>query len=314
MKRLLSALLVSSLLTAQEEVVFFDPLPTIQSTQQEIQLPAPVLVRPHKSVGWSVVLSFLFPGLGHVYLDDMKMAGGLAVTGGAGLGFAMNPHASESIQISSLLTYQTIWSYGLYSAYRDARAYNGPSSYTYRMPADDLTDLTTAPFSWKVMKKPEVWGGILGMLAIASGVSYLAFPGDTSKPNEDHPRTQISPILSVPIGVGEEALFRGFLQSALTESFDSWGGIALSSLAFGAAHIPNGLALQPENRWRYYSFTVPLLTAFGTYAGWLTYKNHSLKESVALHTWYDMVLFAANSFATEANISGERHFVFTFPF
>jgi membrane protease YdiL (CAAX protease family) len=313
-KRLLSVLLVSSLLSAQEEVALFDPIPTIQSTQQEIQLPAPPLARPQKSVGWAVLLSSLFPGLGHVYLDDMKMAGGLAGAGGAGLGFGLNPHASKSIRLSSLMTYQTICSYSLYSVYRDVRAYNGPSSYTYKMPADDLTDLTTAPFSWKVMKKPEVWGGVLSLLAIATGVSYLAFPGGTSKSAEDYPETKMSPLLSVPIGVGEEALFRGFLQASLAESFNPWGGIALSSIAFGAAHIPNAQALRPENRWRYYSFIVPLLTAFGSYAGWLTYKNHSLKESVALHTWYDMVLFAAGSFATEANITRERQYSFTWAF
>jgi len=301
-----------------EELAWLETIPLIQQpiTSQDLQLPAPAFEpRPHKSAFLAVSMSTLFPGLGHVYLGDMKTAGGLMGTTGLGIGTAALFHSKEAL-MTSLLAVQNTWFYGIYAAYRDVRMYNGQAGYSYKMPTDSLFDLTTAPFRWSVLKKPEVWGGLLGSFAVLVSAAYLAFPQD----KEAHIRPALSvkraftPLVAFPVGVGEESFFRGYLQSQLSEALTPWGGIALSSLLFGAVHIPNGMALEPQNRRGYYTFIVPLITAFGAYEGWVTYKNHSLRESVALHTWYDFVLFTISSLAGQAAITGHADFAISIPF
>jgi hypothetical protein len=38
----------------------------------------------------------------------------------------------------------------------------------------------------------------------------------------------------------------------------------------------------------------------GVYDGWLTYKNHSLKESVAMHVLYDFILLGIGALASQS--------------
>jgi len=205
------------------------------------------------------------------------------------------------------------WSYGIYAAYRDVRSYNGQSGYLYEMPTDSFTDIKLAPFNLYVLKKPEVWGALLGSLVLAGTVSYFVFH-DISEVECNFSEESLFPLTAFSVGMSEESLFRGYLQPMLSEYFSPWGGIAISSLLFGAAHIPNAILLPEEIRWRYYSFSLPLITSMGVYLGWLTYKNNSLKESIALHSWYDFVIFAAGSLATSSVITGTPKFAISFPF
>ncbi len=298
------------------DVISYTQKPLIS---QEMQLPTPAFeARSYKSSYLAVGLSSLIPGLGHVYLGDMKTAGGLIGTTGLGLGTGFGIHSSsqsnEFIRSTSFLAVETAWFYGLYAAYRDVRKYNGQFGYSYQMPTDSFADLTTAPFNFSVLKKPEVWGGLLGSLAIAFGAVYFAFH------EEAHIRPFLSlqktllPITALPIGIGEESLFRGFLQSQFSEWLTPWGGIVLSSLLFGAAHIPNAWDLERHEQRGYYSVIVPLITLSGIYDGWLTYKNHSLKESVAIHTWYDFILFTISSLASQTIVKGRAEFAMAIPF
>lgn len=281
--------------------------------QREITPPEPILHKASKTPLLAVGLSALFPGLGHIYLDDMKTAGGLMSSTGLGASLALSMQSNEMASTSGRMFVQNTWMYSIYASYRDARLYNGNAAYAYSMPTDHLSDLAYAPFQFSILKKPEVWGGIIGALAIGIGTVYFAFP------HEAHIRLDLShatemPFLALPIGIGEESFFRGYLQSTLAESCTPWGGIALSSLAFGAAHIPNAMILDEEDRWRYYCFSLPVITGMGAYFGWLTHKNHSLKESVAVHTWYDFIIMSASVLASYKASAGKTGFAFAIPF
>jgi len=320
MKNWITALCAASTLLAQEveltaPIVTNEPifeLAAPQISSDEMELPAPKFDKAEKKIFWSVSLSYLFPGMGHAYLGDWKTASSLAGFTGASIGM-MIPR-NEALRMTGLVTLQSTWSYGLYAAYRDTRNYNGNSGYKYKMPNDSFADLTYAPFRWKVMKKPEVWGGLLGALAIASTVSYFAYPQEVRiKPNLAT-MDNLSPAIALPVGIGEESLFRGFMQSSIAEATSPWGGIAVSSLVFGAAHIPNAMLLEEEDRWRYYAFSLPLITSMGAYFGWMTHKNTSIQESVALHTWYDFVLFAASAWGPQAMITRRPQFALSVPF
>ncbi|HSX11254.1 MAG TPA: CPBP family intramembrane glutamic endopeptidase [Chlamydiales bacterium] len=248
----------------------------------------------------------------------MKTAAGLAGSAGASLGVVMLQTGDNSITRGSLLSFQTTSLYGMYAAYRDVRLFNGLSQYKYKMPMDSFAELSTAPFRWRVMKKPEVWGGILGSFALAAGAAYcyhqFAHVPEAQTPCSISKTIDFSPALALPIGISEESFFRGFLQSTFCETFSPTTGIVLSSLAFGAAHIPNALLLNEGARWAYYSFSLPMITLLGGYAGWVTHRNHSLQESVAIHTWYDAILFSIDLMARQSASTGRPAFAIAVPF
>lgn len=266
----------------------------------------------------AALLSMLYPGLGHAYLGDMKTAGYLA--GGATLAtgtsvYGISIHDQTLFNSGSVISGNT-WNYGVYAAYRDARMANGSSGYSYKMPQDSFIDLLSAPFRPSILKKPEVWAGTLGALLAASSVVYFAYAESSIQPRNlsASGASGLHPIVALPVGIGEEAFFRGYLQSQLCEMCHPVIGITLSSLIFGAAHIGNAMGLPRKDRNRYYAFSLPLISALGGYCGWLTHKNNSLKEAVAVHTLYDFALFSISAAAQEASIGEEKEFSISIPF
>jgi membrane protease YdiL (CAAX protease family) len=189
------------------------------------------------------------------------------------------------------------------------------------MPTDQFSDLAYAPFKWSVIKKPEVWGGLLTALGTAAAVGYLwQLDGYLTKPSAasrlgNKLGNRLTPLYAFPVGISEEALFRGYLQSHLSESLTPTGGIIASSLLFGAAHISNGLLMEdPEDQRRYFSYSIPFITAFGAYFGWLAHHTNSLQEGVALHSWYDFALFSLDAATKGAISTGTPSFAFSLPF
>lgn len=271
----------------------------------------PEFVPQTKSPVIAVGLSMLFPGLGHTYLGEYGRAGALMGSAGAGIGLSRLSFF-EPYHVGDLLTWSAVSSYGIYSAYRDVRNFNGEEYYSYKMPQDSFSDLAWAPFRWAVLKKPEVWGGILGALTIGAALSNFVLTKDL----EGHihmAQGSFRPVHAFRVGIEEESFFRGFLQSAISETATPATGIAVSSIAFGLAHIGNVYGADPEYQRRYYTYIIPYISAFGAYFGWMTYKNQSLQESVAVHAWYDFVVFLSESIAQSAAI-GEPRFDLSFSF
>lgn len=265
----------------------------IKSDQIEVIQDIVPMPKSEKNATLCVALSSLFPGLGHIYLGDGKTGSSLMGSATFGLGVAhFSDH--EDSRMPGIFTFQIVNAYGMYAAYRDVRNYNGQTGYQYKMPNDSFKDLALASFNPWILKKPEVWGGFLGALGIAIGTSLL-LPDEAKAHAILSSKLEVPPYSAFLIGISEECLFRGFLQSSFAEKLSPWGGIAFSSLIFGAAHIPNALLMPKEVRPHYYKVTLPFITAMGVYFGWLTQKNNSLRESVALHSWYDFTLFAVSA-------------------
>jgi len=261
--------------------------------------PTPI-VKPYRSPTVAALLSTLGPGLGHYYLGDPRVGTellGSYLVGSIGAFAARN---DASLYATTISTLGGISLYSIYAAYRDAHLYNGNPPLA--LPRENLENLAKAPFQWSIIKKPEVWGACIGALALGTTLTYYVY---VNSPCAAFKTTYIEPLRAFPVAIGEESLFRGLLQTSLSDNLSPWGAITLSSLLFGAAHIPNALQFEPSKRWRYYSFSVPFITCLGAYMGWLTHKNHSLKESVALHTWYDFVLMGAGALASQAMIGGK---------
>ncbi len=286
-------------------------------TLEMIPPPSFKIEPPQKSPTWAATLSSIFPGFGHAYLGDKETAAQLFATGTATLTLAFVSDVSPSFTKSNLATFQSASFYSIYAAYRDARILNGINNYSYKMPTDSFADLTKAPFRWSVLKKPEVWGGFLGALGLAVGATYCydRFVGEVAiRPQFSSKYSPFSPAVALPVGIGEEAFFHGYLQTQISENISPSAGILFSGLLFGAAHIPNALALPEESRWGYYTFSLPLITAFGTYTAWLTNKNHSIQEGVAIHSWYDFVVFSISALSNEWASTGNPGFAFAITF
>ncbi len=313
MNYLLPILLASSALLADSEDVKIEEValsdqPTFTSPALPLQPQAPtqppVLLKPYKNPYAAVGLTMLIPGLGHIYLNDYATASGLI--GGTLI----------SGSLDSPLSFGNLWMYSVFASYRDVRINNNQSGYSYRMPNDNFISLATAPFRWKVIKKPEVWGGVLGGLALAGGAIALHNSVTCSvTPKAAKYSINLSPFQAFSIGLGEEAFFRGYLQSYFSEQMNKNSALILSSVVFGAAHIPNGFTLPKEDRWRYYTFSLPLITGLGGYMGWLTQKTNSLQASVAVHAWYDFTLMLIDSIGAPTAIAGGKtRFAYSFEF
>ena len=320
MKKTISLFLLFSVSCFQLLVAISDDkLNDFQSSSVDLEtFNEPILKNytpPRKNAFFAGAVSTLIPGSGYIYLQDYKTAGSLfgSVAAFRGLGYVKN--LDSSVRMSSYLLGVNLSRYGVYAAYRDARAYNNFEGYRYSMPTESLKDLALAPFDWSVIKKPEVWGGLLAALSAAVTVGYYAEKSlakrserkDSISCNQSKVKQSFSaiedkdfPLNAFPVGIGEEAFFRGFLQPTFSEFLTPWGGIALSSICFGLAHVSNVLNEPHEERINYYQYTIPLITVFGAYFGWMTYKNNSLKESVALHSWYDFIIFAISASASES--------------
>jgi uncharacterized protein len=83
-------------------------------------------------------------------------------------------------------------------------------------------------------------------------------------------------LISTLAGLGEEALFRGVLQSALAEWFHPWSAVLAVSLLFGLGHFVTPV----------YAL---LAAVIGLYLGILFMVTDNLYSVVLVHTLYDFV-------------------------
>jgi membrane protease YdiL (CAAX protease family) len=83
-------------------------------------------------------------------------------------------------------------------------------------------------------------------------------------------------LISVSAGVGEEMLFRGFLQGLLGHWLGVWAGVLAASVLFGLLHL--------------ITVTYALLAALiGLYLGWLQLTCDNLLAVIVTHALYDFL-------------------------
>jgi membrane protease YdiL (CAAX protease family) len=274
-----------------------------------------------KRPGIAAGLSLLCPGCGQLYLGEWEGAaqlGAAAALVGTSIGLLAGQEqvgldeparsARVPIALPLLIAAQNLWFYSIFDAYRDARVMRGDTGYRHAITRESLGDLASAPFRPKVLARPWVWGGVPLALGAGIFVSWLASRGDgESRPTISDVRevnvlgrnfsrgagfaagSAYFASLFVPVGVGEEALFRGLIQTELEERLGTWGGLAAASVIFGAVHVFNFLD-DPKSA----GLAVPVITVLGSSMG-LAYirTGHQLETSVAMHFWYDLLLSAA---------------------
>jgi hypothetical protein len=167
--------------------------------------------------------------------------------------------------------------YSSYAAYRDARARDN-SGYRMSAPHESLTDLAVAPFSWQYLARPTTFIplAIQAVGVFSSSFDYRIDRADDVSKNDLYVFNFVANEMTA---VGEEAMFRGFLNSEFSDRFGNIEGLLMSSAIFGLAHTGQGQ-------------TANALQAglAGLYLGWVHQRNgFEVGEGVALHYWINVL-------------------------
>lgn len=169
--------------------------------------------------------------------------------------------------------YQLAGEMSAFHSFRTAvQSRRGLGQYAFLTTEETPADLFLAPFDFSQLTRPTTF---VPLLALAGLLASLKNANSSLDVND----AAFTAGISYNAGVGEEALFRGYMMPVLRQSFDNdfWSNTVTATL-FAAAHYSQ------RNR-------LPLVQgAIGWYLGWLTQRNHwSLRQAVFLHTWWDIV-------------------------
>jgi membrane protease YdiL (CAAX protease family) len=246
--------------------------------------------------------------------DGAVLAGlGIAELGGAVAGSVANGITSNEaglplLALGDLITLSVM----------DAGLENQRALKLKYVPQENLSELARAPFSFDVLQRPAVWGGILGTLAAGLLVSRLVDGPITTEGFGKRPTlfghnansalgypaaAGIGVALFEHVAIAEESAFRGLLQSSWSRQYGEDRGFVYASLSFGALHATNIFFIDSSQRVKYLAAGVPFITLLGSYLG-LVYRQsgYSLGPSVAIHFWYDFLVEAV-SFAGDPKSS-----------
>ena len=271
----------------------------------------------------AALFSLLLPGPGHIYLGDVEE--GLLLLGvetallfssilfdlyafdnllndeeeNSFRNFFSNPPLVAAVELPLLSGYL---------AYRRAREKNHNIGYKQPLPDESVMDLAKAPFDLSIIAKPDFFLPFIFHFGAVLLLQSAIFPdsGGTSSDQRAGDGvhvygTHLPSSIGYPLGeaglwlsctavsMGEEALFRGYLQSELEERFGKRLGWLSASALFGALHIPNGTTTKERMFASLSAFTGGLVMGY-----FYQKEGYSLRKSIAYHTWWNFSLTTIN--------------------
>lgn len=313
---------------ALERAARADPDPSVRAAAADAHARLyPFAKRAGSAAGWAA----LCPGCGQVYLGKpaVGVAQFLAAATFLGGGFflarsgqtadnnssiSLNgpvPSSRASAGILLLGAGQNTWFYQVFDAYRDARVAQDDAGYKHHISRETLDQLIAAPFTPSVVASPWVWGVVPLTLAAGIAVSFVGPASSGTKPRSIFDVHSINfwgadlsrgagfaagetylAALFDPVGVGEESLFRGVVQTEMDERLGPYGGLAVASAIFGGVHALNYVG--PGGDPKQALVAVPFISVIGATLGLAYLKtDYHLRTSVAMHFWYDFLLSTA---------------------
>lgn len=272
---------------------------------ESILVPQLLIKQNHiRSLFWPEFGSLFLPGLDQWMENQNKSA--FVYSGGAYLGLKLSLAAMSNLNKSGATQdkdyfvnlnsrnndmrdlmmgshiYTTMGYFSAYHSFRTAILSYEPYDKFKFIPKDEKPiDLMLAPLDFTHLAKLST--------VLPLGVLILAltqnFKSDVFQHNAYSARDQLYATgFSYGAGVGEEMVFRGWMMPMAFESWGSeFGANLFTSTVFSLGHI------SPSNKTPVAQFIM------GYYFGYLTIANHwSLRESIFLHTWWDLLIFTAN--------------------
>ena len=258
--------------------------------------------KERSSVVWLPLLSYVAPGTVQ-YMNGQVGAGLVySLTGVAGLATAvsgvveLNNRVNEDEDLTDLdsrdpavrrylwgmKTYDLAGSLSLYHAFRTSLKFRQQKGDFDFLPSEGETtdELMLAPFNFSNLSR---WTTILPLTLGLGLVVFVGANDDYDTRNLTAGDIAFAGGISYNAGVGEEAMFRGWMFPLFVEAFGSsfWGNMAQSTI-FAAAH------LSEDNQFPLAQFMA------GYYFAWLAKRNGwTLQESIFVHAWWDVIVFTA---------------------
>lgn len=254
-----------------------------------------VAPRPEKrGYFWPAFGSFFLPGFDQwrkAQYDAAVTYSGMAAVG-IGTALAAVPRNVNSVNPEfdskddrlrltqwGLQVYQAAGSLSAYQSFRYAVT-TRPEEFGFLNNDEKIDDVVLAPFRFDFLARPTTFVPLLG-----AGFLIGLWAADDSVQPQTLTGTDLffAGTYSYGAGVGEEALFRGWLLPVSMRLIKSefWSNMAVAAL-FAAAHI------SPRNRVPWPQFIM------GWYLGFLSQqRNWTIAESIFVHTWWDVAIFVA---------------------
>lgn len=200
-----------------------------------------------------------------------------------------SPDQSAMIQRSGYL-YQTFGNLRFLDAFMTYRNYRASEVHAVPLSSEPIAGLFFSPFQWSYLKEPDVYIPLLltagiGFFDQPQGPSLFNIRGlnwfghDVSPTTAGIGSTLLEAFGFTLLAVAEEGLFRGVIQTELSERVNPNFGLIASSILFGLGHYPlHGLT---------YSLRA---TAGGLYLGWrFKESGYDLRHVIAIHFYIDFM-------------------------
>lgn len=281
---------------------------TLDDEIREEFLEPQLLINKEKPRGlfWPELGSLLLPGLDQWIEQQNKSA--VIYSGGAYMGLKLVFSATTNLEKKGLKEnedyfvnlssrdddlrnlmlgshiYNVMGYMSAYHSFRTAVLSHQPHGKFLFLPKNETPkELLWAPFEFSHLKS---WSTVLPLSLLVVTLSQ-EIKADLFKHNSYNYKDQLyATSFSYGAGLGEEMMFRGWLMPMAYESWGSaWGANLFTATVFAAGHVTS------SNK------TPTAQFLLGYYFGYLTIANEwSLRESIFLHTWWDILIFTANYF------------------
>ncbi len=176
-------------------------------------------------------------------------------------------------------------------------AYAGGAGGAYLL----FVDLLERPLNYAKLHMPSfedvVWivVGFVAMFGVLLAVSLFAEfvinvePAEHGliEPVQENPRLALYllPLVALVVGPAEELVYRGLVQTHLSEAYDAWFAIGFSSLIFAVVHVGAYSALAESIG----QTMIPLFLIFlvSLIMGWLYHRQQNLIVPIVLHAVFN---------------------------
>lgn len=248
----------------------------------------------------TVLWSCFVPGGGHFYLGQPNAGNAYLLTEGllliGGMSTKSNPGMAENEWNLFFANALKIHELNIFTSYREARTINQNLGYINPIDTTSLPQLYLAPFKWKNLSSPYVYGFLIAGIGInmlqaslnqqrrdydsIDTIDMMGVTLDRSAGTTAYAFSWIT--LDLNAAVSEECAYRGVLQAEAEESIGKTAGLLVSSGIFGLGHVTNWV---DGASW----VNGGVATLAGIYLGWLFQKNgYRLEESIAAHFWFNV--------------------------
>lgn len=176
---------------------------------------------------------------------------------------------------------QTAGSISAFHSFRSAvESRRAQGEYGFLKLKEDAADLMKAPFRFEFLARTTTWA-VLGIELLGLAVDLNNYKGALQFTSGDAGYTAA---YSYQAGVGEEAMFRGWMMPYLTNGgWSPWASNLMTATTFALAHVsPGNPAPWPQFLLGYY---------LGQVAIW---NEWSIQESIFIHAWWDVLAIGAS--------------------